>query len=356
MHSVSLELEPLDVLFFRDARPFDARCRATTSIPLPQTVAGAVRTWLLNRTGADFHALGLKIRSGAGFMEATAAQGGGVAAIGRLAIQGPWFVMDGERLTPTPATIEAGRDGTLYRLDPCAEDDLPGWAPPVQGMVPLWRRSRVPATPRGGYLRPNGLQRFLAGGIPLADEVVDADAVFCTEDRVGIVVDPEIGTAGDGDGDIYATRLLRLGGGVTLAVDLMGDTDDLKICPGADVIPLGGEARRAIVRRAGPWRWPAIASDEVNRPLVLLTTPAPFGGWKPPTLSPVAAAVPGPIPVSGWDLVRRGPKPNRFAVPAGSVFFLADGDEAAPGGHSLCDGEDGAVGWGAYVKGTWNHA
>lgn len=35
-------LEPLDVLFFRDGRPFAAAMRGSSGLPLPQTTAGAI--------------------------------------------------------------------------------------------------------------------------------------------------------------------------------------------------------------------------------------------------------------------------------------------------------------------------
>ena len=354
---ISFELEPLDVLFFRDGRPFDAAPRATTGAPMPQTVAGALRTWLLGRSGGDFAVLGAAVKGGASFGEAAAAQGTTVGAISRLGIRGPWFVKDGERLVPTPATIEVEKDadGKMHRLDPLA-DDLPGWSPPVGGMRPLWHRSRGPARARGGYLCRAGLERFLAGGLPHADEIVDADALFATEDRVGISVDTTTQTAGDGM--IYAIRLMRLLPGVTLGVDLVGAPEDLDVCSDDDdVLPLGGEARRVIIRRSPNTHcWPKAPAEGGDGRLLLLTTPAPVGGWRPPRLSLVAAAVSGHVPVSGWDMARGGPKPNRFAVQAGSVYFCDEDADLSNDSDSLCTGEDAAVGWGTYLEGVWNHA
>jgi len=92
--------------------------------------------------------------------------------------------------------------------------------------------------------------------------------------------------------------------------------------------------------------------------VLVLTTPAPFSeGWKPPTVAPIAAAVGGPVALSGWDLARGGPKPTRFAVEAGSVYFLTGADAAAGGTTgSLCEGDDEQAGWGAFVRGVWNYA
>lgn len=354
--AVSFELEPLDVLFFRDGRPFDAAPRAATAAPMPQTFAGAMRTWLLTRLKADFTALGTTIKRGGSFREATAAQGSPVAAIGRLSIRGPWFVKGGERLVSMPATIEVEKDsgGALHRLDPLS-DDLPGWSPQVDGLRPLWRRSRGATQARGGYLRPAGLERFLSGCLPHTDDIVDSDELFGFEDRVGIGVDSDTQTAGDGM--IYAVRLMRLRSGVTLGVDLVGASKDLSVCPdGDDVLYLGGEARQAIVSRVpNAYSRPETPTGAACRRLFLLTSPAPFAGWRPQGLRPVAAAVPGHIPVSGWDMARRGPKPNRFAVPAGSVYFCDEEVDIASEADSLCTGDDAAVGWGTYLEGSWNY-
>ncbi len=363
---VTLTLAPLDVLFFGDGRPFGPASRVTGRLPTPQVLAGAVRTWLLGRCGVDFASLGRSLREGASFAEATAEQGAEAARVGRLRIRGPWFVLDGERLTPTPATVlraacdsASGRTGRskdrLCRLDPLAQA-IPGWRPPAPGMLPLWRRSRETARPRGGYLRPAGLARFLRGGVPNEGDVVDEPRLFDHEARVGIGVDPELGTAEQGL--LYQVRTLRLRPGVRIAVDVVGAASDLTACPdGEDILALGGEGRRAAVRRsAGASEWPTVGNSTGSGRLLLLTTPALFDGWRPPGVRPVAAAVHDPFPVSGWDLARGGPKPTRFAAPAGSVYFLATDVSVDHGHGSLCRGEEEAAGWGAFVKGEWNHA
>lgn len=352
--TVTLDLEPLDVLFFRDGRPFDSAGRATGGLPMPQTLAGAVRTWLLGRNGGNVDALAADVRQGVSFADAAAAQGSGPSAVGRLGIRGPWFVRNGERLVPTPATIEIDSTGTLHRLDPLA-DDLPGWSPPGSSMRPLWRRSRGSTKPKRGYLCASGLKRFLELGIPRPDDFVDADDLFTHEDRVGIGVDTAKGTAGEGM--IYAVRMMRLRPDVTLSVDLVGKRGDLACCPdGEDVLALGGESRRAIIRKLAARNWPATGRGPRSGKLILLTTPAPFGGWRPPGLSLVAAAVPASVPVSGWDLARGRPKPNRFAVAAGSVYFLDGATDLSDRHGSLCTPEDAALGWGAYVEGAWSYA
>ena len=97
---------------------------------------------------------------------------------------------------------------------------------------------------------------------------------------------------------------------------------------------------------------------------MLLTTPCPVDPnvaadnvWLPAPLREnlVSAAVPGYRAFSGWDLARRGPKPSRFAVEAGAVFFLKPDSDFSDINH-LCSAEDSVFGWGQVLKGVWNHA
>ena len=44
---IGIRIEPMDVLMFRDGRPFEATSRVSTGQPTPQTLAGAMRTALL---------------------------------------------------------------------------------------------------------------------------------------------------------------------------------------------------------------------------------------------------------------------------------------------------------------------
>ena len=372
----TLVIEPLDVLFCGGGRPFGPASRVSTGTPMPQMTAGAIRTWLLRRAGVDFGALGTAIRRGASFEAATAAQNAGTGKVGRLGFRGPWFARNGDRLSPAPGAVHKIEEdvasrvnpgGRFCRLDPLSpRTDLPGWAPAWNGMRPLWLRSSGTGKPTGGYLSSAGLARYLGGGTFRACDLVAEDELFDRETRHGIGIERNANTAADGL--IYQIQVLRFRPGVALEVDVLGEEVDLEVVPQeTGVIALGGEGRRATVRASDPVPWPPVArleppgedagrnADGADGRLVMLTTPGLFGGWRPPGLELVSASVPGNLSVSGWDLARGGPKPTRFAAAAGSVYFLAPGAGVPAPGRSLCNGEDGALGWGSFVTGEWSY-
>ncbi len=347
-----LRIEPLDTLFFRDARPFGPMAQGSSGLPQPQTVAGALRTAMLRRAGVDFERFAESIRSGRSFAEAVSTTSAGIS-LGSARFRGPWFALGGETMFPAPTTLrrienDAGNGG-IVRLDPLA-DELPGWHPPAEGMLPLWRRGRERIERVRGYIGASAMQKFLEGHTP--DEIVKGEELFGFDSRTGISVASDRGTASEGL--IYGVNMLALRPGVSLRMEISAPTEVLDLFPpNGMAVPLGGEGRRAVVT-------PEEAPDELRARdhgdgwCAVLTTPGLFGGWKPPVRQLTSAAVDGHTPVSGWDLARGGPKPNRFAVPAGSVYFFAPGEE--PAARSFGDPADTDVGWGAFLQGVWTHA
>ena len=352
--SLRLGLEPVDTLFFRDGRPFEDASRAASGLPMPQTLAGAIRTATIEAHGVDPARIGAHVREGASLAEALAACDQALAGLAETVVRGPWFQRDGAVLTAAPANLKRDKgNGELLRLDPLGTP-LPGWSPPEAGMLPLWRRGRESVAAFKGYLTERGLQRYLEGGTPeMSDAVKEAD-VFGFEDRTGISVDSGAGVAREGF--IYGIRMLSLRPDVRILCEVSGPRDAL--APWLEdvrLVRLGGEGRQVRVHaEEGAHAWPRVPPDSGSGRLVLLTTPGPFGGWRPPGLRPVAASVPGSLGVSGWDLARGGPKPNRFMVPAGAVYFLAPGEGPPPEG--LAAAEDAQAGWGDFALGKWNHA
>lgn len=357
---LGLRLDPLDVLFFRDGRPFGESTRAEGSLPVPQTLAGALRTALLARAGFDFAAFSQRRQADAG-QPVVAALRHGQAPEWIIATQfrGPWLALtDGEIPEPLlPMPLNLACDGDVFsRADPLAAP-LPGWDPPVPGLLPLWRRGHPDAKAASGFLTRAGVERFLAGDVPHAGEWRRADELYAFDHRTGIGVNPDTLTASDSL--IYGVRFLALRHQVCLYLEvLLGpDAPDVRDWLTGPVL-LGGEGRAVAVRTTAPVTWPALQGDN-NRSVWLLTTPGLFrmeSGWRPdriPQSQMRAVAVGTALAVSGWDVARNGPKATRFAVPAGSVYFVEG--EITPHGGSLCtDAEDIAQGWGCALQGVWN--
>ena len=354
---IGIRIEPMDVLMFRDGRPFEATSRVSTGQPTPQTLAGAMRTALLEEAGCDFRALSADVKGGASVEEALGAQGDTVAAIAGMRVRGPWYLRDDGPVVSAPSTLRRSTRSSLpVRLDPL-ESPLPGWVPGPRGSLPLWARTRDRLEPLRGFLTYSGLRAFLEGGVPDEKDILAAGDIFAHDSRVGIAVDREAGTASQGM--IYAAEMLSLRPGVSLYAELLHqDRDSLDRVKFPDLLRLGGEGRWARTEQMEkPVSWPDVQPGDGVGVSVVLTTPAPFAtGRCPRELTPVAASVSGSLPVSGWDLARGGPKPNRFAVPAGSVYFLDRSTVLPSKTQSLCDDTDADIGWGCFTRGIWRHA
>lgn len=353
-------LEALDTLFFRDGRAFDAGARATSGLPAPQTLAGALRTWLLAAAGCDFDRLAEAVRAGRSPEAAAAEQGEAIGGVFALAVRGPWLARDGSPLVPAPGVLQRP-DGSseLVRLVPLRKAP-PGWEPPLPGMSPLWLTKPGKAEPVAGYVTLDGLAAFLRGGVPTPDQIVAAGDLYDHDYRTGITIDGDSLTTREGL--IYGAGMLALRKGVSFYAEVGGWTAALdRLAPpqGDSLIRWGGEGRHARVRRLPkPVAWPRVEPDpaRAEKPLIMLTSPGLFDAtWRPSWLDPLAAAVPGAVAVSGWDLARGGPKPTRFAAAAGSTYYLSKPatTPAIPG--SLCGAEDARAGWGTYVEGAWTY-
>lgn len=356
--TLTLDLTPADVLFFRDGRPFDTG-RVDSGLPLPQTLAGALRTHLMSALGCDFAALAQALQGGRDLSAALAQQSAELAAVAQFRLAGPWLARDDEVLLSTPASLHRKKDGDdLYLLAPLGED-LPGWTDDAerQGARPLWLRKDVRSEPAGGFIALSGLQSILNGETPDPGAVRKADDLFAIEHRTGIGITPGGSTAAEGQ--IYTAGFLRLRPGVRFRAELSGVSESLAaILRATAVLRWGGEGRQVhLTCRESAIDWPKAPADGGDGAMVVLTAPALLdGGWRQRDWRPVTAAVDRPVPVSGWDLARRGPKPTRFAVPAGSVFFFDRDDPACPDGPFVGANADGLLGYGCYVKGGWRYA
>jgi len=387
MRRVGLRIDPLDTLFFRDGRPFGTAAHGRGGLPMPRTLAGALRTALLASEGFPFDEFA-NWRQGAGrgagpediqtYLREQKMPGWMISARFRgpwpaLALEAPGDFGAIEPLLPTPAIL-ARDDAGWVRSAPEDGSAVPGW-PDGDDRRPLWRGGHPDAKPPGGVLRPEGLRAFLAGGLPTDADWLPDDRLFGFDARVGIGIDPDRLTASEGL--IYSVRMLALRNDPTTRTEraaevcfyaelLLGDPQAPRAAEIeqrlADPIRFGGEGRSARVEVVEPFAWSKVASaadGAAGRSLWFLATPGLFGAGAsgrpsmPDGTRLRAAASGNPLAVSGWDVAGEGPRPTRFAVPAGAVYFV-EGTAEPPGGSLCVDDEDAAQGWGFALPGAWS--
>ncbi|ACJ00841.1 CRISPR-associated protein, TM1793 family [Rhodospirillum centenum SW] len=354
-------LEPLDGLFFRGGKPFGAGTGATSGLPQPQTLAGALRTALMQRLNCNFGTLKSDLERGVPLDAALAGQGADLGAIADLSVRGPWLAKDGAPLLPAPLHLHREKHGQALHLLTPLRDDLPGWRETAapEWERPLWAATEAVTEPAGGFITLKGMAEVLEGRPPAADTLWPGDCLYDIDRRVGLAIKGD--TLTGEDGMLYGVGFLCLRKGVSFVAQIDGLTDALKdVLSTSEVIAWGGEGRRVrvgIKDGALPWPEPpdTPASDQGGTVLVLTTPAFLDGGWRGADWRPLAAAVRDPVPVSGWDLARRQPKPTRFAVPAGSVFFFA-GDPPEDLALGPGTAEDRHLGYGCVLKGVWRHA
>jgi CRISPR-associated protein Cmr3 len=352
MPIIGIVLEPLDTLFFREGRPFGLGLSGESGLPAPQNFTGALRTWLLERAGADFRRMRGQPSLAAAFAAA------GVPWLAETVFRGPWLADISDPASPkpfvrTPANLvfTNGQPAALCPL----RTRLPGWAPPPDEpqMLPLWLKGRKPDKARPAWLTFDGLRAYLEGQPVAKEQLQSSDTLYLLEERTGIQVDEK--TQAAEEGLIYSTRSLRLKLNVAFYGEIELAEEHTKEFDGEQVMSWGGERHHVVVRKVNRVRWPQ--APDGSRTSLLLISPAFFTGrWRPDNLPQGAlraAAVDGPFAVSGWDLALGGPKPARFGVAAGSVYFL----EGAPPPPSLsASPDDELAGYGHFLKGTWKYA
>lgn len=386
MHTIFLELTPSDVAMFREARPFDQVATASCStFPSPRTIAGAVRTWLLQSAGADIGSLAAHVRN-QGLAEVS--KDALKQAIGSehhwvldATVRGPFLARHASRLYPLPLHIvdtECGKE--LKRLHP-VQTNLPGYVPPEdapEGFRHLWLS--------GGGDWKNKEEAFLdkyamARALSRSEQVTIWDlkpdqasldnALWRSETRYGIARDGD--THSVEEGALYASEFMRLDEHVAFEVDIHcedGGADKVrKFIESSHWMKLGGEGKAAWVResKAPEYPEPPVAWADAQRFTTCLITPGRFAGgsWFPREMAErytlVSAIVRAPLVFSGWDGLLNRPLKTKCAARMGSVYFWEKKDGAVEGpdphGISISDDEnDRQAGWGICLRGDWDYA
>lgn len=369
-------LEPLDVLFFRDGRPFDSTNRVVSVLPTPQTVAGAIRTHWLGGTGFSRS----KIKNYQGDIVSALRSAGADANILDARFRGPWLAAGNHEnatvrpLLPCPMNLRTAKDDPdrwLVALPTDrGESPVDGWQH-ADGLWPM----EFPSDPDPKFdpvhLTPSGLRKYQQQlGLPAAnrnelslvkgEDYLEQDEVFSIDHRIGIEIDPK--SLATKKSQLYGIGLLALRSGFGMYVEIeMPDSLAQKLDKKS--FAFGGEGKCVRARLTGESMFPPAAAPVAGPRMTYLATPTflsakatPHRPLPPSDIGTIrGAASDRPLAVSGWDIARGGPRPTRFAVPGGAVYFW-DGPANVEGLMGDIPDRDARLqeGWGFAIPADWN--
>lgn len=348
--------EPMDTWFFRESRPQGSMGSSELGSVFPppvRTLLGAVRTAI----GDAWHAQhgsswrdfenNVGLRSLIGFGD----------DLGTLQVRGPWLQRGSQRLYPAPFNLMHKKDvyflmglGGAVRCDlgmvrlPLLPKAVKGLGEDLAGAKPA----------EGAWLTQEGLQAVLQGKAPAAKDVVQRNALYQPEPRLGIGRDNQRGAVQEGL--LYQTRHLRMADGVSVGMALQGLDERFAALhmPEHLLVRLGGEGRQAMLSVQQPKSscavpMPAIDKGDGSQPtavLYALTSSAcaadqPAGiplGFERKALPDgtdvwegmlggvklrVFCAITGrTIREGGWDLARHQARAVQSFTPAGCALYV----------------------------------
>lgn len=312
-------LEPVDTLFLRGNRPFGDPGSYGESLvpPWPSVAAGALRSRIFAEAGqapvqaAQFRLLDFQLarRSGEGVIEPLYSLPADLVA--SCDESGQWHL---DRLRPRP--LPAGIDGSaaLAQLPLLASDER-----------------RKPQA--GVWLNKAGWGQYLAGNVPDPSTVTTSGELWQLDERVGVGLDAATRRADDGK--LFSMQAICFADDVGFLTESDGSAE----VPAPCMLRLGGDGRGAHAERVEPGLPGGPSAEallQVGALRIILSSPGLFpDGWRMPGMAAdgtwelhgvrgrvVAAAVPGFGVVSGWDMLKRAPKPAQRVVPTGSVYWV----------------------------------
>lgn len=366
-----LKIDPCGPVIARDGRPFSLGQRMVSlPWPYPSVLAGSLRTMVGKKLPGGFSPENLDRLKAA-------------------EIAGPLPVLDNELYFPAPQDLLIDGDAKkLYPLRPMAPAaggcNLPQGLQPV--LAPVLDTEFKP-TPPPAFWSCAKMAAWLQSPEGSDFEAPkDADKGFWKgpeqDARMHVTIAPATGSAEEGM--LYRTVGLAMEKGVHLTARVEAGALSDKLTSLKALHPFGGRRRlakwSADAGLGTAWKCPSGLAGTVGESKLLrlvLATPALFEhGWRPGWIGEnLKGTLPGTgagvtligvcnerwRPISGWDLVARGPKAVRRLVPAGSVYFLELdeplGTEAVEKLwlQSVCDQEqDRKDGFGLAIWGVWN--
>lgn len=347
-------IQPNDVLFFRDGKPFEAGGDHIARLSFPPssiTFYGAIKTELISLELNNFEefkrpdALSSDMKSVLGYTEYLCKDDSGKEIFkiyeGKLRIKSFGLGIlkkeeKVEKLYPVPAdVVKIKNEETYLILNPGELPNNQKMNMPIDCLLPLSNKDTAGKFIEEveGFLTEDGFNTYLKNQQLIKDHFKKYNEVFMGEPR--ICVSRDFKTHVVKEGMLYSIEFARLKKDLGFYLELEGlepFEEKLKL---QRAIRLGGEAKSAICCYNINFNEPDIASITGNFKLVTLTHTIFENGWMPDGIKNngecsidgievklVSAAMRKHVGIGGWDLVNNISKPVRRAVPAGSVFYF----------------------------------
>jgi len=341
----------VDSLYFRGSRPHAAAGASALISDFPPqatTFSGSIRTRIGDALGMDWAALrkGVYRQTGPELHDTDLASLMGTADdTGLLEFSAPNVRINGQPLYPVPSVLmRADRELVRMSLGNAVRTDL-GFV-----RLPVLPESVHNAKPIDNcWLTHKGIQQYLNGGVPGADQIIRRDQLVQFESRLGIGRDARLGTVMSGL--LYQTEHLRLEPNVEFSICVT--------LPSSAAALLQESIRTNPLQRfGGEGRMAALSSTTVEQRLIALDAPAqpnilmlltdmlpqsdfkeaPLPGFVPTTLADgvkcwegsiegislyvLGVASGKPHRFGGWDIRHNRPRPIQSYIPAGSCFYV----------------------------------
>ncbi|MBT9175003.1 MAG: hypothetical protein DDT22_00677 [candidate division WS2 bacterium] len=334
---LNVYIEPLDTVFFRDNRPFDAGVDtfADSILPSPLVMFGVIGSYYLNKQGVSLREFILNGNNKLGNYDPNLVNS-------NLKIKGPFFKFGDDIYYPSPFNLWVS-EGSPYVLKPQIGIN-PQWDIQHPDLCPIdISMLRSEPKPFEEYISAEIVKSYLSGNDYLEiDNSRSEETFFLRENRYGHELN--VSTLTVKEGQLYISKHLRFTENMEdrlikkakfmLFVEGLDKNDFTEI-----TTPIGGEGRMArIYAEEATDRLVPCDNDTLQkikqskRFFLYFITPSIFKngwyGWNAvfDGANMRGACVNKPVFISGWQKSGVGskgsPRPLLKAVPAGSVYFF----------------------------------
>jgi len=337
-----LEFEPLDTLFFRNAKPFEAKAGSDAGLvfpPMPSVIYGTIRSVWAKHNRAEIPNLNTT---------------NDVSQ--QLEITDFYLSHNGNKLFPLPADLLAYQNGKLTKLISLKPVNLsalfPGATASHLPQMILMPEEAVKAKDGNSYfLNETQWLKYLNGENLDNEQPVILGDFSVIENKWGNEGNDDTGKVEEGR--LYQKPLIRLHD-----CTLVAHTKGLEFLHNEDLNRLGGEGKLAFVNikpnEETKRKYVPESENEIFK--MVLKTPAVFivPEKEPEKISAsiseklcsefdltlLSASAHKAVYAGGWDMKNKSAKPMHKAVAAGSVFYFRKGKEnlkAFAEKHSISD-------------------